>query len=134
MSGVVIVGGFVDDQTDDTLPSALSASDVEQAMLLDLTTDAARLTVVGCEPFDAVQSSLSNFTGAGIGSVDCVDLPIGELDLPFALRDNDHIAYGLKSTSTRELPSDATVTAASISASASGASRPAHPSNGGTVH
>ena len=61
------------------------------------------ITVVGCEPFTAVSSSIPAYQTAGIATVDCIDLPLGQLALPFTLR-GDKGDYGLKPTAKQPLP------------------------------
>jgi hypothetical protein len=104
ITGVVIVGGSDDDGTTDPQTQNLSTTQVEEAILTEMANDAPHVGIVGCEPFDASKSSIPGFHDAGIASVDCIDLPIGALDLPYALMDSDHTAYGMKSTSTRRIP------------------------------
>lgn len=98
VSAVVIIGGSLnDDDADDPSADALISG------LTDPNSTPA-ITVVGCEPFDCVSSSMPAFNKAGIASVDCIDLPVGALDLPFALRGDETVSYGVKSTATRLLP------------------------------
>jgi hypothetical protein len=99
VSEVIVVGGS----------SSGDPNPPEVALLTDLTETGSpgALSVVGCETSDAEASSMSNFTNAGISTVDCIDLPIGALDLPYALRDRETVAdYGVKSTSTRLVPTE----------------------------
>lgn len=65
------------------------------------------VTLVGCEPLAAVTSSVPAFQAAGIATVDCVDLPLGQIALPLALR-GDKGDYGLKPTAKQPLPDSLT--------------------------
>ncbi len=58
--------------------------------------------VVGCEPFTAAVSSIPGYQAAGIATVDCIDLPLGQIALPFALR-GEAGDYGLKPTARQQL-------------------------------
>lgn len=90
----VLVGGYRDD----------ASPDVVEAPLLDgLKAASGTATVVGCEPFGAAVSSIPTYQSAGIATVDCVDLPLGQLALPFALH-GDAGDYGLKPTARQQLP------------------------------
>ena len=90
----VLVGGNRDDTplhpVDGPLASALKAA-------------SAAVTVVGCEPFTAATSSIPAYQAAGVATVDCIDLPLGQLALSFALRGEDG-DYGLKPTARQQLP------------------------------
>ncbi len=95
VSEVVVVGG--------------EQSDIDESStreLVSLLTDSSatpQLDVVGCEPEYAVASSFTDFSASGIATVDCIDLPLGALDLPFALS-GETAEYGVKQTATRLLP------------------------------
>lgn len=89
----VLVGGSSADTPDPALDAALLAG--FQAL--------APVTVVGCEPFSAASSSVPAYQSAGIATVDCVDLPLGQIALPFALR-GETGDYGLKPTAKLRLP------------------------------
>lgn len=88
----VLVGGKNDDTPGPTLDG-----------LLDGFKAAPGVTLVGCEPFGASASSVPAFQNAGIATVDCIDLPLGQLALPFALR-GEKGDYGLKATAKQPLP------------------------------
>jgi hypothetical protein len=61
--------------------------------------------VVGCEPFTAAASSIPLYQNYGIATIDCIERPLGRLDLPFALRGGaDAVDYGLKPTASRRIP------------------------------
>lgn len=90
----VLVGGSSADTPDPALDSALLAG--FQAL-------ANPVTVVGCEPYSAVASSVPAYQSAGIATVDCIDLPLGQIALPFALR-GETGDYGLKPTAKLRLP------------------------------
>ena len=97
----VVIGG----RNDDGVPSADSVADSESAIVDGLTHSGLDVSVVGCEPSDALVSSIPSFQQEQIATVDCIDQPLGQLDLPFALRGGlDHSDYGVKSTAKRELP------------------------------
>ena len=89
----VLVGG----KNDDTPSPALDG-------LLDgFKRVAANITLVGCEPSGAAASSIPSYQNAGIATVDCIDLPLGQIALPFALR-GEKGDYGLKATAKEPLP------------------------------
>ena len=90
----VLVGGSRDDST-----PAL----IEGPLLEGLKAAPGSVTVVGCEPYTASVSSIPAYQAAGISSVDCIDLPLGQIALPFALR-GDTGDYGLKPTARLTLP------------------------------
>jgi len=87
----VLVGG----KSDDTPRPALDG-------LLD-GFKGANVTLVGCEPSGVAASSVPSYQNSGIASVDCIDLPLGQLALPFALR-GEKGDYGLKATAKQPLP------------------------------
>ena len=112
VSNVVVVGGWDDDPTatlfgsadQSSMPTQLSDSDNELALLNTLVTGGTTpLNIVGCESSDAAYSSVPDDLKASISSVDCIDLPIGALDLPFALA-GERGAYGIKPQSSLLLP------------------------------
>lgn len=90
----VLVGG----KSDDT-PSA----SLDRSLLDGFRAAPASVTLVGCEPFGAAASSIPAYQNAGIATVDCIDLPLGQLALPFALR-GEKGDYGLKPTAKQSLP------------------------------
>lgn len=94
----VLVGGG----KEETAPDA----PLDGGLIAQLQAQAgASARVVGCEPFDAVRSFVPAYQGAQIPTVDCIDRPLGRLDLPFALRSGDDAGdYGLKSTARRQTP------------------------------
>lgn len=69
------------------------------------------VTVAGCEPSTVVASSIPAYQAAGIATVDCVDLPLGQIALPFALR-GETGDYGIKPTAKQRLPDSLGGTAA----------------------
>lgn len=89
----VLVGGSNADTPDPALDSALLAG--FQALPL--------VTVVGCEPYSAAASSVPAYQAAGVATVDSIDLPLGQIALPFALR-GETGDYGLKPTAKMRLP------------------------------
>ena len=91
----VLVGGSRDDGTPDAVTAPL---------LEGFRTVPGPVTLVGCEPLAAEVSSIPAYQAAGISTVDCVDQPLGQLALPFALR-GDLGDYGLKPTARQVLPS-----------------------------
>lgn len=90
----VLVGGSSADPPDTALDAALLAG--FQAL-------AKPVTIVGCEPYAAISSSVAAYQSAGIATVDCIDLPLGQIALPFALR-GETGDYGLKATAKQRLP------------------------------
>ena len=90
----VLVGGSSADTPETTDDAALLAG--FQAL-------ASPVTVVGCEPYLAAASSVPAYQSAGIATVDCVDLPLGQIALPFALR-GETGDYGIKPTAKQRLP------------------------------
>ncbi len=90
----VLVGGSRDD---------VQSSSLDGPLLDGFKTVPSAVTLVGCEPFSAVSSSIPAYQNAGIATVDCIDLPLGQLALPFALR-GDVGDYGLKPTAKTPLP------------------------------
>jgi len=91
----VIIGG----SRDEPPPTA-----IESPLLEAFKSVHGGATVVGCEPYTAAVSSVPAYQSAGIATVDCIDLPLGQLALPFALR-GDTGDYGLKPTAHQQLPS-----------------------------
>jgi hypothetical protein len=59
--------------------------------------------VVGCEPVDVVTSSIPLYQDISIASVDCIDEPVGSLDLVYALH-GESASYGIKSGATLIAP------------------------------
>jgi hypothetical protein len=97
----VIVGG----RNEDGIPPAGLVADTETGIVEGLTHAGADVSVVGCEPLEVAASSIPNYQKEQIATVDCIDQPLGQLDLPFALRGGvDKADYGLKNTAGRELP------------------------------
>ena len=88
----VLVGGHADD-----------GSGLDKAVLDALTALSPKVTVIGCEPYTAAVSSVPAFQAAGIPTVDCVDLPLGQIALPLAVQ-SDKGDYGLKPTASQTLP------------------------------
>lgn len=96
----VLVGG----KSDDTESVSLDAP------LLDgFKTVTSNATLVGCEPFGVAASSIPAYQNAGIATVDCIDLPLGQIALPLALR-GEKGDYGLKPTAKQPLPDSLTGT------------------------
>ena len=94
----ILVGG----KSDDTQNAALDGP------LLDgFKTASSDITLVGCESSQSAVSSMPIYQGAGIATVDCIDLPLGQLALPFALR-GEKGDYGLKPTAKQPLPDSLT--------------------------
>ncbi len=98
----VMIGGSSADMPDTAADSALLAG--FQAL-------ATPVTLVGCEPYSAASSSVPAYQAAGIATVDCVDLPLGQIALPFALR-GEAGDYGVKATAKQRLPDSLGGTAA----------------------
>ncbi len=97
----VLVGGGSGDQPEPSVDTALAAG--FEAL--------PGVTVAGCEPFTAVASSIPAYQAAGIATIDCVDLPLGQIALPFALR-GERGDYGIKPTAKQRLPDSLGGTAA----------------------
>lgn len=95
-----LVGGAKDDSSLNP-PGALDGKLVEHLQ----TASHANAVIVGCEPFDAAVSFIPAYQSAGIATVDCIDRPLGQLALPFALRGGPNTDdYGLKPTAKRLVP------------------------------
>jgi len=99
----VLVGG----KGDDTPNVLLDGSLLDGSLLDGFQAASADVTLVGCEPLGAAASSISAYQNAGIATVDCIDLPLGQLALPFALR-GEKGDYGLKATAKQPLPDSLT--------------------------
>ena len=97
----VLVGGSSADQPDFSVDSGLLAG--FRAM--------PNVTVAGCEPSTAASSVMPAYQSAGIPTVDCIDLPLGQIALPFALR-GEMGDYGIKATAKQRLPDSLGGTAA----------------------
>jgi|SRR5579883_1350599 len=109
VSLVVLVGGSA-------APSDATGPTHEEELIALLTAPPAGEkppVVVGCETRDAVQSSIPSYMRAGIGSVDCIDQPLGALDLPFALN-GESSAYGIKPTADRLVPASLSAPSAAV--------------------
>jgi hypothetical protein len=93
----VFVGGKSDPNADGsaTLDIALSAQ------INTVTHGATR--IVGCETLDAAVSVMQAYQDAGLATVDCIDQPLGALDLPFALS-GEVDSYGLTPTAAQLVP------------------------------
>ena len=102
---VVLVGGSETPPDSDSDSDPPPGHDDEMISLLHTAADAPAKSpiIVGCETRDAVQSSVPIYLRDGVGSVDCIDQPLGALDLPFALN-GDNSAYGIKPTADRLIP------------------------------
>lgn len=94
---VVIDGGYQQGPDDQPPPPAGA-----EAVMAQMLT-ARNVTVVGCEPEIADESSIPSFQTVNISTVDCIDHAIGKIDLDFALA-GEGSDYGWKSTATRLLP------------------------------
>ena len=99
---VIVVGGASSD------PGEMATSDEqarERMVLTELvaTNEFATTAVVGCEPREVDTSSVPVFQEAGIGSVDCIDEPLGTLDIVYALH-GETAAYGIKPGSSLLAP------------------------------
>ena len=91
----VVVGG----SREDGVPTA-----IEGPLLEGFKAVSGPVTVIGCESYSVAASSIPTFQAAGVSTVDCIDLPLGQIALPFALR-GDFGDYGLKPTAHQQLPS-----------------------------
>ena len=90
----VLVGGGSGDAPETSL---------DMALLAGWTSLTPPVTVAGCEPSGAASSFIPAYQSAGIATVDCVDLPLGQIALPFALR-GEAGDYGIKPTAKKRLP------------------------------
>lgn len=100
----VFVGGQTDPpaEQDDADPAAsLDVPLMERLSALSRN----RATIVGCESSTASLSYMTDYQNEGIGTVDCIDQPVGQIALPYVLRGGkDKDDYGLKSTAKKVLP------------------------------
>jgi hypothetical protein len=99
---IIVVGGYSAE------PGELEATDdqAREEALLNLLVSPANfspLAVVGCESSDVNTSSIPQYKDAEIGSVDCIDEPLGGLDLVYALH-GEGATYGVKSGATLLAP------------------------------
>lgn len=90
----VLIGGSRDDNPLPTLDGPL---------IEGFQAASPAVTLVGCEPFVASSSSVPIYQNAGIATVDCIDLPLGQIALPFTLRGVKG-DFGLKPTAKQPLP------------------------------
>jgi len=90
----VLVGGSSADPPD---------TSVDTELLAGFQSLASPVTVTGCEPSGAAASFMPAYQSAGIATIDCVDLPLGQIALPFALR-GESGDYGIKPTAKKRLP------------------------------
>ena len=90
----VLVGGGSGDAPETALDTALLAG------FASLTSP---VTIAGCEPSAAAASFIPAYQSAGIATIDCIDLPLGQIALPFVLR-GDAGDYGIKATAKKRLP------------------------------
>lgn len=100
---VVLIGGEATAPDTDSDSAPTHEEEIIALLKTPANPQGKTPTVVGCETLDAVQSSVPAFLRAGVASVDCIDEPIGALDLPYALN-GDNSAYGVKPTSDRLIP------------------------------
>lgn len=97
----VLVGGRHTDSDD----AVFAALDLALAQGLQAQGGAA-VRLVGCEEYGADISSMPAFQQAGVSTVDCIDRPLGKLDLPPALLGGANAGdYGLKATAQHPCPS-----------------------------
>jgi hypothetical protein len=91
---VIVVGGSSVQSSD---PDYADEQTREKAVLDQLISEDGYSAdrVVGCEPRLAVSSSIPLFQQEAIGSVDCIDEPIGALDIVYALHGESGV-YGVK--------------------------------------
>lgn len=88
----VLVGGHAEE-----------GSGLDAAVLNGFAGLTPKVTLAGCEPYTAAASSIPAFQAAGVSTVDCVDLPLGQIALPLVLQ-GDRGDFGLKPTADRTLP------------------------------
>ncbi len=102
----VLVGGSSADQPDTSQPDP----SVDAGLLAGFAA-LPGVTIAGCEPSTAAASSVPAYQAAGIATIDCIDLPLGQIALPFALR-GEPGDYGIKPTAKLRLPDSLGGTAA----------------------
>lgn len=90
----VLVGGSSTDPPD---------TSVDTALIAGFQSLAEPVTLTGCEPYSATASFMPAYQAAGVATIDCIDLPLGQISLPFALR-GDAGDYGIKPTAKQQLP------------------------------
>jgi hypothetical protein len=103
---IIVVGGSSLQSTD----TEYTNEQAREKMTIDQLTSNGEFTdeqVVGCEPYAAVTSSIPLFQQEGISAVDCIDDPIGALDIVYALR-GETGTYGLKQGNRLLLPAPLT--------------------------
>jgi hypothetical protein len=101
---IVVVGGQSSAPTDSSDPDPALVLDIPLIQRIEAASH-NKVSVVGCESSTTGTSYISDYQNAGIATVDCVDLPIGKIALPFALRGGvDKGDYGIKGTAQRILP------------------------------
>jgi hypothetical protein len=93
----VLVGGYSDPSADPSAPLDIGLANQIQS------ASQGSAVIVGCEPLDATVSVMQAYQDDNLPTVDCIDQPLGELDLPFALHGQPD-SYGLTSTAARQLP------------------------------
>jgi hypothetical protein len=100
-SDFILVGGSKDESGQDV------AGQIDLPLLAQLKSVSDNsVSIVGCEPFDADISYMREYEASGVATVDCIDRPIGQLALPFALLGGPDLDnYGLKTTASRQIPS-----------------------------
>ena len=81
----------------------IAETSVDMALVDGFQALAIPAAIVGCEPSTAAASFIPAYQSAGITTIDCVDLPLGQIALPFALR-GDTGDYGIKPTAKKRLP------------------------------
>lgn len=81
----------------------IAETSVDMALVDGFQALAIPAAIVGCEPSTAAASFVPAYQSAGITTIDCVDLPLGQIALPFALR-GDTGDYGIKPTAKKRLP------------------------------
>ena len=96
---IVIVGGS--SSPPQTTPSDDAA--LERQLINAFTATGNAPTVVGCESGAAISSSVPVYQQEGIASVDCIDEPLGALDLAYALH-GEAASYGVKPSAQRLIP------------------------------
>ena len=81
----------------------IAETSVDMALVDGFQALAIPAAIVGCEPSTAAASFIPAYQSAGITTIDCIDLPLGQIALPFALR-GDTGDYGIKPTAKKRLP------------------------------
>jgi hypothetical protein len=117
VSLVIIVGGIAQPSTEDSKILATRETTLVQQLL-----QRPNLKVVGCECLTTTTSSIPVYHATGIASVDCIDNPVGKIDMVYALT-GEKASFGYSPTADRMLPADIDQRSSSNSSTRSGANQ-----------